>query len=484
MQAGFHCTDITPALGMERPGDYMKVRHNAFHDPLRVRAAVFDDGQSAVAVVGLDTCILPGHIARRMAQGIEQATGIAAERVLLAASHTHSGGPLWELDPALLAGADPLLVRLATEFSVEGDPLYIAWVVSQTISAVAEAWRRRQPARLAVGLGHEDEVAHNRRFRMANGRSATHPGKGNPDIIEPAGPTDPAVGVVSAWTPDGRLLGCLVNYTCHCTVGPGGISADWVYYLEQTIQALHADAAVVFLQGASGDVTQVDNRHPRPSEFGEAWTRRVGTRVGAEALRVLASAEPEEAWTVAAETVELTLARRVPHADKVAAARALVEAALAGGERDHRFTFAKERLLAAHLQRVSPTLAVPVQALRLGSALLLANPAELFCALGLAIKAGSPCPATMVVELANGCVGYVPGDEPFSAEGGGYETQLTAYSTLEVGAGRAIVEASLALAHRQALRQARRLAIEPQTAPAAPKAAGVWNYGGMPPEWD
>ena len=125
---------------------------------------------------------------------------------------------------------------------------------------------------------------------------------------------------------------------------------------------------------------------------------------------------------------------------------------------------------------MSPTLAVPVQALRLGSALLLANPAELFCALGLAIKAGSPCPATLVVELANGCVDYVPGDEPFSAHGGGYETQLTAYSTLEVGAGRAIVEASLALAHR--------LAPEPQTAPAAPKAAGVWNYGGMPPEWD
>lgn len=476
MKAGFCCADITCALGSERPGDYMKVRHTALHDPLKVRAAVFDDDTTTIVVVGLDTCILPAHIAQRMSAGIEAAIGVPADRVLLAASHTHSGGPLWEFDPALLADAEPLLQRLATEFSVEGDPLYIDWVVSQTVSAVAEAYRRREPARLAAGVGHEDQVAHNRRFHMANGMSATHPGKGNPDILAPAGPTDPQVGVVSAWSLEGRLLGCLVNYTCHCTVGPGGISADWVCYLEQTVRAVHPDAEVVFLQGASGDVTQVDNRHPRPSEFGEAWTRRVGTRVGGEVIKVLAAAEPEACWSLAAECIDLSLARRVPDAGKVGAARALVEEGLATGQRDHRFTFAKERLLAAHLQRVSPTLPVRVQGLRLGDAVLVANPAELFCALGLAIKAASPCPLTFVVELANGCVGYVPGDAPFAADGGGYETLLTSYSTLAVDAGRRIVEASAEMA--------RRLAPEPKPTPTARGAAGVWSYGGMGPEWD
>src|SRR4029453_14143394 len=111
----------------------------------------------------------------------------------------------------------------------------------------------------------------------------THPGKGNPEIVEPAGPIDPEVGVLAAWDARGALLGCLVNYACHATTFSGGVSADYIYYLEQTIQGVTGpEAVVLFLQGASGDVTQVDNQSPREREFGEKWSRIVGTRVGAE----------------------------------------------------------------------------------------------------------------------------------------------------------------------------------------------------------
>ena len=42
MKAGFHTTDITPALGMEAPGGYLKAHIQRIHDPLKVRAAVFE----------------------------------------------------------------------------------------------------------------------------------------------------------------------------------------------------------------------------------------------------------------------------------------------------------------------------------------------------------------------------------------------------------------------------------------------------------
>ncbi len=128
---------------------------------------------------------------------------------------------------------------------------------------------------------------------MRDGRTVTHPGQGNPDIVEPAGPTDPEVGVLGAWDEKKKFLGCVVNFSCHATTSPGGISANYIYYLEKVIQGYYGkDAVVVFLNGASGDVTQVDNRSPYKYPDGERWAQRVGGKVGAEALKVLLTMEP------------------------------------------------------------------------------------------------------------------------------------------------------------------------------------------------
>ena len=42
----------------------------------------------------------------------------------------------------------------------------------------------------------------------------------------------PQVGVLGVWNPVGQFLGCIVNFACHGTTGPGGISADYIFYLE------------------------------------------------------------------------------------------------------------------------------------------------------------------------------------------------------------------------------------------------------------
>jgi hypothetical protein len=70
------------------------------------------------------------------------------------------------------------------------------------------------------------------------------------------------------------------------------------------------------------------------------------------------------------------------------------------------------------------------------------NPAELFVEFGLEIKSRSPMATTLISELTNGYVGYVPTPEAFDQ--GGYETHRSIFtSRLNKGAGPAITEASL-----------------------------------------
>ena len=211
------------------------------------------------------------------------------------------------------------------------NPDYLTRVEQAIVEAVCAADAKKSAARGGLGYGFEDKVAFNRRFLMKEGITMTHPGQGNPNIIEPAGPTDPQVGVLGVWNTEGRLQGCIVNFACHATTGPGGISADYVYYLEKTIRGVMGDqAVVVFLPGAAGDVTQVDNRSPyQTKQFGEVSARFVGGRVGAEAVKVLLQAEQaaEPLGPLAEQGRVLRIPRRRPSPEHLSRALEIVKKA-------------------------------------------------------------------------------------------------------------------------------------------------------------
>jgi hypothetical protein len=296
----------------------------------------------------------------------------------------------------------------------------------------------------------------------------------NPAIVEPAGPIDPDVGVIGVWNKDGKLMGCVVNYACHATTNPGGISANYIYYLEKAVHGFFGkDAVVVFLAGASGDVTQVDNRNPYQHRAGERWAEFVGGRIGAEAVRALLAMHPGELVPVAAKNQVLKIKRRAPSPERVKQCEEIIRNEKAKVASTN-WVFAREILQADALAVKWPVVDVEVQAVQVGPAVFLTTPAEYFCAFGLEQKKRSKVPFTFPVSLANGCVGYVPTEDAFGPVGGGYETRLTSYSNLEITAGRRMMEAGIALAAQ----------LRPGRVPTPPpaKQGSPWTYGNVPPE--
>ncbi|HYF52408.1 MAG TPA: hypothetical protein VEJ63_23580, partial [Planctomycetota bacterium] len=428
-------------------------------------------------------CIVSRGLVMAARERIEKRCQIPGANVMIVASHTHSGGPLFGFLTADFSDAPKEVRKLAVDESVVIDPVYQEWAIAQIATAVAQADHQKADVKLSFDSGRACGVAFNRRFKMKNGRVYTHPGKGNPDIVAPAGPVDDEVAVLGIWN-DQRLLGCIVNFACHATVSPGGISADWIYYLEQTIRGVFGgDVVVLFQSGAAGDVTQVDNQTRREDEFGEYWARVVGGTVGAEAVRLLSTARAREENALAATSTLLKIPRRLPSAKRLAHAKKVVanppkESAAnewAAGAAATEFVMSKELLVLDYIASRQPVVDVEIQALQVGASLWIANPSEFFAELGLRIKRESPFPRTQVVTLANGGVGYVPTSDAFEPQGGGYETVLTSYSNLVTSAGDTIASESVRLA--------RQFKSPPERATQFP-LGNPWAYGVLGPELD
>jgi hypothetical protein len=420
IHVGFAETDITPKVGSQSPGGMQARRLNAVHDPLKATAMVVKGERATVALVGIDALFVTEETTAEARKTITAATKIPGSHVLIGASHTHGGGPI------------------ASCFESEADPEYLSLVVGRITEAVSSAYHALHSAEIGDGFGHEPSISFNRRFLMRNGRQLTHPGKGNPDIVKPAGPIDPAVGALAARAPGGSLLGIFVNFACHLTVRSGnGFTADYMADLRQVVRQHYQlpKLPVGFLLGAAGDVTQVDNLRPG-REFGDAWAKMFGLALGAEVIHTV----ERMSWRADASIRAAQTFVPIPIREPRDMALETPELGLGSGSGVDKL-YARERELVAAERAKRPVIPCEVQAVRIGDLGIVTNGAEFFCQLGLDIKAASPFPRTWISSLTNHWIGYVATPSAYYA--GGYEPRTARSAKMAPSAGQALVEASL-----------------------------------------
>jgi hypothetical protein len=429
-RAGAATSNITPPLGSSLNGGMSDRTAQHVHDELHARCLVLDNGQEKLAIVVCDSCMLPQSIlneAKHLAHGH---TGIPMDQMLISATHTHTA---------------PTSTGV---FQSEPNAGYGEFLAVRISDGIRRAVSNLAPAKVGWGVGSEPTQVFNRRWKMKEGTKLVdpfgrtdyvrmNPPRASAELVEPAGPTDPQVGVLALRSADGQPLALLANYSLHYVGGvPGGhVSADYFGAFARRIGELLSAGGQdppfvgILSNGTSGNINNVNFRETGEEQEPYVQMRKVAELVAAEAARVAGSIDYHDWVPLAMREARLRLARRATPKDEVARAKFILEKAdgpaLSGAEQ----IYARETVL---LNEYPPYVETIVQAMRIGELGIAASPCETFVETGLAIKAESPLKPTFTIELANDYRGYLPTAEHHKL--GGYETWRARSSYLEVDA--------------------------------------------------
>ncbi len=438
-QAGAAASNITPRLGRILVGGWGQPRATHVHDELHARCLVLDDGKTRLAFVVCDSVGIDRQVFDAAKRLILQETGIPVENQLMSATHTHSG-PSWH-------GRD------------DGDADYPHFLARRIADGVRRAVNQLEPARIGWGVGKEPGQVFNRRWKMKPGtplpnpfggtdQVLMNPGVGNPNLLEPAGPTDPEISFLSVQSRAGRPLALLANYSLHYVggTGPNHISADYFARFADRIQELFGADRLdppfvgILCNGTSGDVNNINVRGSREKLPPYAKMQQVANLVAAEVFKVHQSVRFHDWVALQARQKEIVLAARKPTPEQVARAKEIL-ARPEGAPQQHirERNYAQRTLV---LNAAPPRVSILVQALRVGEVGIATIPFEVFAETGLEIKQKSPLQPTFTVSLANGSEGYLPTPEQHKL--GGYETWLGT-NRVETEATVKIVEALLGM---------------------------------------
>ena len=442
LHAGAAEVDISPSkFPVLASGGFLERTASELRDPLHARGLVLSDGKKKLAIVVVDTLMMPREMLDEVKREASARTGIPPENMMISATHTHSApsvmGALGTgVDEAYAEVLPGRIVACIEKANAALEPARIGWSsVMDPEDTNCRVWIRR-PDRIGADPFGEPTI-----------RAMMHPGYQNPDYLGPCGPEDPELSVLSVVRPDGSPLAVVANYSMHY-FGAAPVSADYFGCFSRMVSEVVSrrgggdwPCVVMMSHGTSGDQHWMDYSQPRKSIDLEAYSRRVADR----AIEALERVEYRSTATLDAAETTLTLKHRLPDKEREAWARQLVEAM---GDRTKPTSRPEVYALEQMYLLAEPEREVRVQALRIGDLAITAIPCEVYAISGLKVKTQSPFAHTMNIELAGGAEGYIPPPELFPL--GGYNTWPARTAGLEPTAEPKIVEALLGLLEKLA----------------------------------
>jgi neutral ceramidase len=368
--------DITPKPGIELSGFAVRQQPSTeVLDPLYVRGLYLEDRQKRMLWLHADLVAFNRDFVDDVRQNVENECGIPASRVILAATHTHSG-------PA----------TVSANCIGEMAPDYMTWLKERILLAARDSLANREECRPFSVESRVELGVDRRQFASAH--------------------TDPRAGAVGLLRSDGTYKAVILSYSMHPVCLRGSwISADWPGETARVLsQALPGRPTVLVSSGACGNINPPEVG-VRPEQM-RAWGTIVAEGIS-ENLRSDASKDISEEKAVfhSVSTIvplpleDWTLSQIHEHAD-----RCLADSAGRLEFREH-FASAVEKWRETMIRRVKrrdpPFVTAELFGMLLGDTVFLGVNAEIFSRFTELVRAGWNR-AIYPVGCANGMIGYVP----------------------------------------------------------------------------
>lgn len=436
MKAGAAVRDFTPRNSQFLCGyPHVERMSEGVHDPLLSSAFYLENRGENVLFIANDILCLTKAMVRKIRREIAAATGMDELRILVSATHTHSGprvadSPFQQHDPVVPPVDNAFVERM------------VAAIAEAGIAAVAAA----VPATVGFGRADSTGIGTNRH--------------------DPAGPADHEVPVLAARSiADERWIGWMYVCSMHPTVlheDSRRVSADFPWAARRRLRErlLGPDGAVLHHLGCAGN--QSPRHVTRDNTFAEA--DRIGSILGdalaGAARNLVFDADPElktavrcvdppraDLPSVAEAEQRLDRARRrfaeLKRSGPAARART-AECDVFGAEHKR---FLAQLAASGGLEAVYASCTpAEIMAVQVGDWCFVGWPSETYVEYGLAVKAA--CRDTFVITLANGrALGYVT--TPEAAAAGRYEAGASLFAP---ETGQRYVDTTVDLVNREVRR--------------------------------
>lgn len=438
-QAGYAEKNMAVPVGLRLCGTFNPRPSTGVHDPLRVYAHVFTQADESAVIVGCDLAMISPKVAANVRNRLKDSLGIEEKSIIIHASETHNApdyfGEFWEA-----------FTKEAKEKNNGVDPdekaQFSKILENSIVETVEKAFKSKEFASVRYSQGEAKGISFNRRFHLKDGSIGWNPGKGNPNIIKPAGPVDPHVPFIVIDQKNSKKRSLLWGFAMHLAIlgGDSEYAADYPYYVSKYLNMAQANIGTHFGQIPCCDVIHIDVNNPKPQR-GYPWAEVVGKKLA----QSINSAIPH---SQSIKKFKLKSLAKTVHLKTKSYSQYEIETA---GEKwldptiRNKLNF-EEKIKNATTMGIGlryPNGYIPalVQVIQLSPEVAFVGlPGEVAVELGLKIKKSSPYKHTHVIQLSNDWPGYIPTKKIFA--GGQYEANV---AKIRSGEGEKLATESIQL---------------------------------------